>query len=218
MKTRTKIISPLDTFEGDLCELDENKITELKKIFFSALKLDSFSLQKGTQTIFFPPAIISNSIIVLDILKNNDDNEVEHNKKIIMEQKKRFVKHKEENMTNSEAHIQEANACRQDVEKITKMTDNHGQIRQEIREQIDGLVSVSPDVGDVIRLKTCSGTNTRFRVWKITGIHLGATGHESLVSLKSIDTNYGSAYGSMVTESFIPLELLTSHPGIEKIE
>lgn len=113
-------------------------------------------------------------------------------------------------MTNLEARIQEANACRQDVEKFTKVTDNHS--------QIDGLVSVSLDVGDVIRLKTGSGTNTRFKVWQITGIHLGALNHEDIISLKRLDVSLGSAYGSTVSESLMPMDLLTSHPYVEKIE
>jgi len=68
-------------------------------------------------------------------------------------------------------------------------------------------------VGDIVRLKHGHG----FRVWKITGIHLGGLGHENLVSLKPLETSSGSAFGVGVPETVMPLELLTTHPHVERV-
>lgn len=106
-------------------------------------------------------------------------------------------------MTNSEANILE------NLLYSSKTADKS-------TTPIDELVSKpSFRTGDIIRLKIGTGTDTKFRIWKITGIHLSAVNHEDLVSLKPLEINSGSIYGVTVPENLVPLELLTSHPCIE---
>jgi len=76
----------------------------------------------------------------------------------------------------------------------------------------DKLKPKTYDVGDIIRVKK----EFRYRVWQITGIHLGSLTSESLVSLIPLDCNLGSAYGK-TTESIMPYDLLVSNSNIEKI-
>lgn len=68
-------------------------------------------------------------------------------------------------------------------------------------------------IGAVLKIK--QGGNTRF--WKVTGIHLGATKCENLVTLKTVDMDNGSAFGKTVKESIVPLYILATHPLIEQI-
>lgn len=67
MKIRTKIISSLDVFESDLSELDDHEIFQLKNLYSNTYKLDSLSLKKGNQIIYFPRSVIANAIIILEI-------------------------------------------------------------------------------------------------------------------------------------------------------
>ncbi len=60
-------------------------------------------------------------------------------------------------------------------------------------------------IGETIRLKY---GNRGYRVWHVTGIHLGGLGHEHLVSLQPLDVDPGSAYGKTIPESLVPLEMV----------
>lgn len=59
-------------------------------------------------------------------------------------------------------------------------------------------------VGEMLKIKH----DTDFRIWKITGIHPGAKGQESLVCLKSMDTDCGNVLGVPISETIVPLALL----------
>lgn len=67
MKIRTKIILPLDTFESDLCEVNDYEISQVKTLYSNVYKLDSLSLFKGNQIIYFPHSVITNAIIIPEI-------------------------------------------------------------------------------------------------------------------------------------------------------
>lgn len=54
-----------------------------------------------------------------------------------------------------------------------------------------------------------------FRVWKITGIHLGAHANEDLISLLTLDKAPGCAYGKELPELIVPLQIVQSHPDIQ---
>lgn len=69
--------------------------------------------------------------------------------------------------------------------------------------------------GDCFRLKM-KGSHG-FYVWKITGLHYGALGHENLITFKLLSGPSGSAYGKTVKECVVPLEMLRTHPGIEPV-
>ena len=65
------------------------------------------------------------------------------------------------------------------------------------------------EVGSILRL--CHA------VWKVTGIHYGATQCEDLVSIRRLDHNPGSAFGKTQPDSILPLAILLSHPFIENV-
>jgi len=69
------------------------------------------------------------------------------------------------------------------------------------------------NVGDTIRIPVKIG----FRVWKITGICLGATGVESNYQLQPLDAKTGQAVGGVTTENLVPCDMLESHGGIERV-
>lgn len=81
MKVQTKIISSLDTFESDSCEIDEKEISKLKDLYSDSDNLRSLSFSKGNHTYFFPHSVISKAVIVLDISEVNDKDELERNEK-----------------------------------------------------------------------------------------------------------------------------------------
>ena len=67
-------------------------------------------------------------------------------------------------------------------------------------------------VGDTIRV----WNGLRYRVWKITGMHLGALAQENLVSLKCLDEKPGCAFGK-TDDSVMPYDLLISHPHVARV-
>lgn len=67
--------------------------------------------------------------------------------------------------------------------------------------------------GDILRLPMGLG----FSVWKITGAHIGASGHEDLITLCRLDKHPGSAHGHEVSEYKVPSEILLTHPNLELI-
>lgn len=68
MKTKTKVISPLGTFEGDEIELTEKQINEVKDLFSDISRLTYLSLMTGRETIFFPADVIQKSIVILEVI------------------------------------------------------------------------------------------------------------------------------------------------------
>lgn len=69
------------------------------------------------------------------------------------------------------------------------------------------------DVGNFIRIER----DNSYRVWKITGIHLGGINQENLVTLKTVDQRPGVAYGHVILEMTMPLHILETHSTIEKL-
>lgn len=64
-------------------------------------------------------------------------------------------------------------------------------------------------VGDTIRLenyKTAGG----FRVWKVVGVHLGATQQESTYALKPLDVSENETI-------HVPCLMLETHGGVERV-
>lgn len=84
-----------------------------------------------------------------------------------------------------------------------------------IMEHINGKLL---KVGGIVRIKSEHlGQNMPFghAVWKVSGIHYGATNKEDLISLKRLDFDSGSAFGKTQEDSIIPVDVLMSHPNIE---
>ncbi len=65
-------------------------------------------------------------------------------------------------------------------------------------------------VGDLIRIPFAD----RFRVWRVTGIHLGSAAEEDIVTLRVLDLKDGWAYGHRITELMVPLIMLRTHGGL----
>lgn len=78
--------------------------------------------------------------------------------------------------------------------------------------QLDGRPGRRFDVGDCFRLPNQypAGCGGRYRIWKVTGVHLGALNQESSYALKPLDRHEGERLQ-------IPCRLLESHPGIERL-
>lgn len=68
-------------------------------------------------------------------------------------------------------------------------------------------------VGSIIRLPNPAPNN--HSLWKVTGIHHGASQHENLVSIRRLDLNPGSAFGKTQPDSIIPMAILGTHPLLE---
>ena len=69
------------------------------------------------------------------------------------------------------------------------------------------------NVGDIIRIPAASGFG--FRVWKITGVCLGATMSEDNYQLIPLDYNLGAGVGGKTSESLVPKHMMDTHTGIE---
>lgn len=69
-------------------------------------------------------------------------------------------------------------------------------------------------VGDIIRIPITRG----FRVWKITGVCLGATGQEAHYQMNPLDAKLGENVDGHLAESLVPCEMLDSHGGIERVK
>lgn len=50
--------------------------------------------------------------------------------------------------------------------------------------------------------------NGKYRVWRITGIHLGILTREDAITLISLDVLPPIVYGSVVEELIVPVDLL----------
>ncbi|MDE2105159.1 MAG: hypothetical protein KGL39_48475 [Patescibacteria group bacterium] len=70
-------------------------------------------------------------------------------------------------------------------------------------------------VGKTIRLQSPKPHN--HSLWRVTGIHYGATQCENLVSLRRLDINPGSAFGKTQTDSIVPMAIIGTHPNIENV-
>ena len=46
------------------------------------------------------------------------------------------------------------------------------------------------------------------RVWQVTGVHEGASGHESVATIVACDREPPCVYGKKVSECIVPLEFL----------
>lgn len=68
------------------------------------------------------------------------------------------------------------------------------------------------DVGTVFRLKL----HGRYHVWQVTGVHIGALGHENLTTLRVLTNDHGSVHGKTQQESMVPTWILDSHPMLER--
>lgn len=68
-------------------------------------------------------------------------------------------------------------------------------------------------VGSIIRLHGLSPHC--HSIWKVTGIHYGATQCENLVSIQRIDMNPGSAFGKTQKDSIVPMAIIGTHPLLE---
>ena len=66
-------------------------------------------------------------------------------------------------------------------------------------------------VGDIIRIPSLYG----FRVWKITGVCLGATVAEDNYQLVPLDCSLGAAVGGKTSENLVPQHMMDTHTGIE---
>jgi len=68
-------------------------------------------------------------------------------------------------------------------------------------------------VGDTIRIPIGDG----FRVWKITGVCLGAIGHESNYQMAPLDYRLGDAVDGSKSENLVPCHILETHAGVERV-
>ncbi len=64
-------------------------------------------------------------------------------------------------------------------------------------------------VGDALRMNNYP-TAGGFRVWKVTGQHLGATHQESTYALKPLDVSENEPI-------HVPCLMLETHPGVERV-
>jgi hypothetical protein len=69
------------------------------------------------------------------------------------------------------------------------------------------------EVGSILRLRAMAPHG--HSIWKVTGIHPGATQSESLVSIRRLDMNPGSAFGKKQEESIVPMAILGTNPFLE---
>lgn len=69
------------------------------------------------------------------------------------------------------------------------------------------------EVGAIIRLKSQGAAH--HSIWKVVGIHYGASLQENLVSITRLDLNPGDAYGKVQKESIVPMAILGTHAGLE---
>lgn len=60
------------------------------------------------------------------------------------------------------------------------------------------------NVGSILRIKWAD----RFRVYQVTGVHLGSVTEEDIISLRTLDLKDGHAYGKTVPELMVPLVML----------
>lgn len=70
-------------------------------------------------------------------------------------------------------------------------------------------------VGAVIRLQVIPPHN--HALWKVTGIHYGATQCENLITIRRLDLNAGTAHGKTQHESVVPVAILGTHPLLENV-
>jgi len=66
--------------------------------------------------------------------------------------------------------------------------------------------------GDFIKLKTPQG----LRSWCVTGVHLGATHQQSVVTITPFAKTDANIYGKKEQDLQVPIELILYNPNIEK--
>ncbi|MDE2107412.1 MAG: hypothetical protein KGL39_60005, partial [Patescibacteria group bacterium] len=71
------------------------------------------------------------------------------------------------------------------------------------------------EVGKIIRLPSTQPHN--HALWRVTGIHYGATQCENLITIRRLDINAGSAHGKTQHESVVPIAILGTHPLLENV-
>jgi hypothetical protein len=69
------------------------------------------------------------------------------------------------------------------------------------------------EVGSILRLPSPAPHN--HSIWRVTGIHYGATQCENLVTIRRLDMRPGSAYGKTQEESIVPMAIIGTHPLLE---
>lgn len=67
-------------------------------------------------------------------------------------------------------------------------------------------------VGDIVRM----WKGTSYDVWKVTGVHLGGIGQESLVSLQCMSEKAGCAFGK-TDDSLVPIDLLVLNENVKRV-
>ena len=68
MQIKTKVISPLGTFESDSSDVTAKQVEQVKEVLKSVSELSFFSMVAGGQTIYFPAEVIQKSIVVLEVM------------------------------------------------------------------------------------------------------------------------------------------------------
>jgi hypothetical protein len=58
MKMRTKVISPLGTFESDAADVTKDQAEQVKDVFKGVSGLSYLSIVSGGETIYFPAEVI----------------------------------------------------------------------------------------------------------------------------------------------------------------
>lgn len=65
-------------------------------------------------------------------------------------------------------------------------------------------------VGDTIRMKHYPTLEGAYRVWKVVGVHLGATHQEGTYALKPLDVGENEPI-------HVPCLMLETHGGVERV-
>lgn len=61
-------------------------------------------------------------------------------------------------------------------------------------------------VGEILRI----WENNKFRVWRVVGVHYAGIGQEDIITLKPLDLYPGTAFGKVMTETTMPLSILSA--------
>lgn len=69
------------------------------------------------------------------------------------------------------------------------------------------------NVHEIIRIPSAQG----FRVWKVTGVVLGALAQEDHYQMKPLDVAVGNNVDGKIAESLVPCVLLDSHSSVERV-
>ena len=70
MKVQTTVITKLGSYSSDISEnVDEETVELARDLLRQASNLEYFCLVKGGKTIYFPREVISQSILILDVIE-----------------------------------------------------------------------------------------------------------------------------------------------------